>query len=92
MLTLFSIMVYDIIIMIKWRSLDGRKSTHVSHHAVLFQEASQHFDMFGEWLMVLFVYSVLCCVPATCHGSCRCIACCVCTPATCVESSRGTVC
>ena len=59
---------------------------------MLFQEASQYFDLFGEWLMVLFVHSVLCCAPATSHGSCRCIVCCVCTLATCLESCRDTVC
>jgi len=51
-------MVYNIIIMIKRRGLDGCKSTHVSHHAVLFQEVSQHFYMFGEWLMA----GTVCCV------------------------------
>jgi len=87
-----SIKVCDISIMIEQCSLDVHKSTHVSHHAVLFEEASQHFDMFGEWLMVLLMYSVLCCAPAACHGSCRCIACCVCTLVTFLESCRGTVC
>ena len=67
--------------MIKWRSLDGHKSTHVSHHAVLYllllQEASQHFNISGKWLMVLFMYSVLCSTPATCLRSCRGTVCCV---------------